>query len=29
MALLDKIFEASVEMRASDVHVVPGEPFMV
>jgi twitching motility protein PilT len=29
MALLDKIFEAAVEMRASDVHVVPGEPFMV
>jgi twitching motility protein PilT len=29
MALLDRIFEAAVEMRASDVHVVPGEPFMV
>lgn len=29
MALLDKVFKAAVDMRASDVHVVPGEPFMV
>lgn len=29
MASLDKVFKAAVEMRASDVHVVPGEPFMV
>lgn len=29
MAVLDKVFKAAVDMRASDVHVVPGEPFMV
>jgi len=29
MASLDKVFKAAVEMHASDVHVVPGEPFMV
>lgn len=29
MASLDKVFKAAVEMRASDVHVAPGEPFMV
>ncbi len=29
MALLDKVFKAALEMNASDVHVVPGEPFMV
>jgi twitching motility protein PilT len=29
MALLDKVFKAAVEMKASDVHVVPGEPFML
>lgn len=29
MPLLDKVFKAAVEMHASDVHVVPGEPFMV
>ncbi len=29
MALLDKVFKAAIEMKASDVHVVPGEPFMV
>ncbi|MBU0943645.1 MAG: PilT/PilU family type 4a pilus ATPase [Proteobacteria bacterium] len=29
MALLDKVFKAAVDMQASDVHVVPGEPFMV
>lgn len=27
MALLDKIFKAAVNFKASDVHVVPGEPF--
>ena len=29
MAILDKVFKAAVDMRASDVHVVPGEPFMI
>ncbi len=29
MALLDKVFKAAVDMQASDVHVVPEEPFMV
>ncbi len=29
MPLLDKVFKAAAEMKASDVHVVPGEPFMV
>lgn len=29
MAILDKVFKAAVEMKASDVHVVPGEPFML
>jgi twitching motility protein PilT len=29
MASLDKVLKAAVDMRASDVHVVPGEPFMV
>jgi len=29
MAVLDKVFKAAVDMQASDVHVVPGEPFMV
>ncbi len=29
MALLDKVFKAAVEMQASDVHIVPDEPFMV
>jgi len=29
MALLDKVFKAAVGVHASDVHVVPGEPFMV
>ena len=29
MPLLDKVFQAAVEMQASDVHIVPGEPFMV
>lgn len=28
MAILDKVFKAAIEMRASDVHVAPGEPFM-
>jgi len=27
MVLLDKIFKAAVNFKASDVHVVPGEPF--
>ncbi len=29
MAILDKVFKAAINMKASDVHVVPGEPFMV
>lgn len=29
MALLDKIFKAAINFKASDVHVVPGEPFIV
>lgn len=29
MPLLDKVFKAAVEMQASDVHIVPDEPFMV
>ncbi len=29
MAILDKVFKAAVDMRASDVHVVPGEPFVI
>ena len=29
MASLDKVFKAAVELRASDVHIAPGEPFMV
>jgi twitching motility protein PilT len=29
MAILDKVFKAAIDMRASDVHVVPGEPFML
>lgn len=29
MPLLDKVFKAAMDMRASDVHIVPGEPFMV
>jgi twitching motility protein PilT len=29
MALLDKIFKAAVNFKASDVHVVPGEPFIL
>ncbi len=29
MALLDKIFKAAINFKASDVHVVPGEPFII
>ena len=29
MPILDKVFKAAVAMNASDVHVIPGEPFMV
>ncbi|NTV12911.1 MAG: PilT/PilU family type 4a pilus ATPase [Desulfobulbaceae bacterium] len=29
MAVLDKVFKAAVDLKASDVHVVPGEPFMI
>ncbi len=29
MAVLDKIFKAAVELKASDIHIAPGEPFMI
>jgi twitching motility protein PilT len=29
MASLDKVFKAAVDLKASDVHLAPGEPFMV
>ena len=29
MAELDKVFKAAVNLKASDVHVVPGEPFIM
>ena len=29
MATLDQVFKAAIKMRASDVHIAPGEPFMV
>ena len=29
MSSLDKVFKAAIDMQASDVHIVPGEPFMV
>ena len=29
MAILDKVFKAAVDLKASDIHVLPGEPFMV
>ena len=29
MATLDQVFKVAVKMRASDVHIAPGEPFMV
>ncbi len=29
MAILDKVFKAAVDLNASDIHVLPGEPFMV
>lgn len=29
MAALDKVFAAGVKYRASDIHVVPGEPFVL
>lgn len=29
MPILDKVFKAAINMNASDVHVIPGEPFMV
>lgn len=27
MAILEKVFKAAVSFEASDIHVVPGEPF--
>jgi twitching motility protein PilT len=29
MAILDKVLKAAVDLKASDIHVLPGEPFMV
>jgi len=29
MAVLDKIFKVAAENRASDIHIVPGEPFLL
>ncbi len=29
MAHLDKIFKAAINLNASDVHVVPGEPIVI
>lgn len=29
MAILDKVFKAAVDLKASDIHILPGEPFMV
>lgn len=29
MALLDKVLKAAVDLKASDLHVLPNEPFMV
>ncbi len=29
MAKLDKIFKAAIDFKASDIHVVPGEPFIL
>src|SRR6056297_2334237 len=29
MARLDKVFKAAADLNASDVHVAPGEPFVV
>ncbi len=29
MATLDQVFRAAIKMHASDVHIAPGEPFMV
>ncbi len=29
MAVLDKIFKAAVDFQASDIHIAPGEPFMI
>ena len=29
MAQLDKIFKAAINLNASDIHVVPGEPIVV
>ena len=29
MATLDKVFKAAINFNASDVHIVPGEPFII
>lgn len=29
MAILDQVFKAAINFNASDVHIVPGEPFII
>ena len=29
MAIIDKIFAAAAKLGASDIHIVPGEPFIL
>ena len=29
MAILDKVFQAAVNFNASDIHITPGEPFII
>ncbi len=29
MPVLDKIFKAAIDFQASDIHIAPGEPFMI
>ena len=29
MAILDQVFKAAIKYKASDIHVVPGEPFLL
>ena len=29
MATLDKVFKAAINFNASDIHIVPGEPFII
>ncbi len=29
MAIIDKVFKAAIDNKASDVHIAPGEPFIL